>query len=226
MNDSIVTISTSINIYVQLAVGLINIASLTINIQDKHIILKDILVLQTVVQVIEFCWYYFIIRNLPQEDMAKNRYYDWLFSTPIMLVALFSYLLYEDQLQNDPSGTPIRLSTIMKNHTDSITQIILSNLSMLSIGYLYEIGKISKEVAFAYGFVFLVNTFSIIYMKAGHKSTRGRIIFFITFFLWSIYGIAFILPTSTKNTIFNITDLFSKNFFELYISILAFSKRK
>jgi uncharacterized protein with PQ loop repeat len=97
---------------------------------------------------------------------------------------------------------------------------------MLSIGYLYEIGKISKEVAFAYGFVFLVNTFSIIYMKAGNKSTRGRIIFFITFFLWSIYGIAFILPTSTKNTIFNIIDLFSKNFFELYISILAFSKRK
>jgi hypothetical protein len=226
MNDSIVTVSTNINIYVQLAVGIIDVVALTVPVQDNHIILKDILVLETIVQAIEFCWYFFVIRHLPQEDMAKNRYYDWLFSTPLMLVAMFSYLLYEDQLQNDPSGNPIRLSTIMKNHTESITQIILSNLCMLSIGYLYEIGQISKKVAFAYGFIFLVNTFSIIYLKAGYKSTKGRIVFFAMFLLWSIYGIAFILPTATKNTIFNIIDLFSKNFFELYIAILAFSKRK
>ena len=225
MNDSIVDVTTQISIYVQLAVGLIDIFGLTISVPDKHMVLKDILVLETIVQVVEFCWYFFVIQHLPQEEMAKNRYYDWIISTPLMLVSMFSYLLYEEQLEKNPDDPPIRLSTIIKNHGDSITQIILSNLAMLSIGYLYEIGQISQTLAFAYGFVFLLNTFSIIYIKAGSKSNKGRIVFLIMFLLWSIYGVAFILPTSTKNSIFNITDLFSKNFFEVYITILAYNKK-
>lgn len=225
MNDSIVDVTTQISIYVQLAVGLIDIYALTISVPDKHMVLKDILVLETIVQTVEFCWYFFVIQHLPQEEMAKNRYYDWVISTPLMLVSMFSYLLYEEQLETNPDGTPIRLSTIIKNHGDTITQIILSNLAMLSIGYLYEIGEISKTVAFVYGFAFLLNTFSIMYINAGSKSSKGRIVFFIMFLLWSIYGVAFILPTATKNSIFNITDLFSKNFFELYIAILAYNKK-
>ena len=45
------------------------------------------------------------------------------------------------------------------------------------------------------------------------------------FLLWSVYGIAFILPTGIKNSIFNITDLFSKNFFQIYITILAYTNK-
>ena len=225
-NDSIVTITTNISIYVQIAVGLIDLFALSfINLPEQHMILKDILVLETIVQVIETGWYIFVIRRLPQEDMAKNRYYDWLFSTPLMLINMFCYLLYEDQLEFDPSGTPLRLSSIFKTHYESIIRIILSNLAMLSIGYLYEMGQLSKQVAFWYGLIFLVNTFSIIYTGTGAKSTKGRIVFSIMFLLWSIYGFAFLLPTVTKNSIFNIVDLFSKNFFELYIAILAYQKR-
>ena len=138
---------------------------------------------------------------------------------------MFCYLLYEDQLEFDPSGTPLRLSSIFKTYYESIIRIILSNLAMLSIGYLYEMGQISKPIAFSYGLVFLVNTFSIIYTDTGVKSTKGRILLSIMFLLWSIYGVAFLLPTVTKNSIFNIIDLFSKNFFELYIAILAYQKR-
>lgn len=225
MNDPIVNVTTKISIYVQLIVGLINIYALTLSIPEKDLLLKDILVLETIVQVIEFCWYFFVIQYLPQEEMAKNRYYDWVFSTPLMLVSMFSYLLYEEQMELNPNGTPIRLTSIINNHGDSITQIILSNFAMLSIGYLYETGQISKKLAFVYGFVFLLNTFSIIYIKAGSKSNKGKIVFLIMFLLWSIYGIAFILPTAIKNSIFNITDLFSKNFFELYTSALAYSKK-
>jgi hypothetical protein len=224
-NDKIVDVTTQISIYVQLAVALVDIFFLTVTVQEKHAVLKDILILETIVQVIEFSWYFFVIRKLPQEDMAKNRYYDWIFSTPLMLISLFSYSLYEEQMEKNPDGTPIRLSSIMKTHYDSIIQIILSNFAMLSIGYLYEIGKLTKEVAFAYGFAFLLNTFSIIYIKAGNKSNKGRIIFFITLLCWSIYGVAFILPTGIKNAILNINDLFSKNFFELYIAILVYTKR-
>jgi bacteriorhodopsin len=224
MNDPIVNATTKISIYVQAIVGVIDIFALTVNLPEQDMILKDILALETIVQVIETGWYIFVIQWLPQELMAKNRYYDWLFSTPLMLISMFCYLLYEYQLENDPDGTPLRLSDIAKQHSESFTRIILSNLAMLSIGYLYETGQISKKVAFWYGLIFLVNTFSIIYTNTG-KSTRGNVVFVIMFLLWSVYGIAFLLPTAKKNTIFNIIDLFSKNFFELYIAILAFQKR-
>jgi len=225
MNDPIVTVTTNISIYVQAAVGLIDLVALTVKVPEKHMILKDILALETIVQVIETSWYLFVIRRLPQEEMAKNRYYDWLFSTPLMLVSMFCYLLYEEQMEFRPNATPLRLSSVVKTHTESITRIILSNLAMLSVGYLYETGQLSKQVAFAYGFVFLVNTFSIMYSQAGSKSAKGKILFSIMFLLWSIYGVAFLLPTAVKNTIFNINDLFSKNFFELYIAILAYQRR-
>jgi len=225
MNEPIVDITTKISIYTQLIVGLIGIQGLTLSLPEKHLILKDILILETIVQIIEFCWYYFVIQNLPQEEMAKNRYYDWVITTPIMLITIFSYLLYEEHLEKNPNDPPIRLSYILKNHSETITEIILSNFAMLSVGYLYEIGQISKKVAFVYGFIFFLNLFNIIYTKAGIKSRKGKIMFIIMFFLWSIYGIAFILPTGIKNSIFNITDLFSKNFFQVYIYVLAYNIR-
>ena len=225
MNEPIVDITTKISIYTQFIVGIGSISGLTLTLPDKDLILKDILILETIVQIIEFCWYYFIIQKLPQEEMAKSRYYDWVITTPIMLVTIFSYLLYEEQLANNPNDPPLRLSDVLKNHAESITQIILSNFAMLSIGYLYEIGQVSNKVAFVYGFIFLLNTFNIIYKNVGIKSTKGKIMFSIMFLLWSVYGVAFILPTGLKNSVFNITDLFSKNFFQVYITIIAHTKK-
>jgi hypothetical protein len=223
-NHKIVDVTTKISIYTQLVVGLTNIYGLSIKLPDKHQILKDILILETFVQVLEFFWYVFIIQKLPQEDMARNRYYEWVFSTPLMLISMFSYLLYEQQLEKNPDDPPFRLSDVMKNYTDSVVQIVISNFLMLSAGYLYEIGKLQREIAVAYGFVFLVNAFYIMYAKAGNSRT-GKIFLGVMFFLWSIYGVAFVLPTHIKNSTFNITDLLSKNFFEVYITVIAYNKR-
>jgi hypothetical protein len=225
MNDPIVNITTKISIYTQFVAGIFSIYGLRISLPEKDLILKDILILETIVQIIEFCWYYFIIQKISQEEMAKNRYYDWFITTPIMLVTIFSYLLYEEQMETNPGDPPIRLLAILKTHSETINQIIVSNFAMLYIGYLYEIGKVSKKEAVIYGFVFLLNTFNIIYKKSGIKSTKGKYMLSIMFLLWSIYGIAFILPTGIKNSIFNITDLFSKNFFQVYIIIIAYSKK-
>ena len=225
MNEPIVDVTTKISLYIQFIVGLFSIKGMTISLPEKDLILKDILILEFVVQIIEFCFYYFVLQKLPQDEMAKTRYYDWVLSTPIMLITAFSYLLYEEQLEQNQNGTPIRLSTILKTHAESITQIIISNFAMLSIGYLYETGQVSSKVAFVYGFVFLLNTFNIIYKHAGSKSKKGKFIFSIMFLLWSVYGVAFLLPTGIKNSIFNINDLFSKNFFQVYITIMAYSKK-
>jgi hypothetical protein len=225
MNEPIVNITTKISIYTQLIAGLVSVYGLTLYLPDKDLILKDILILETIVQIIEFCWYYFIIQKLPQEEMAKSRYHDWVITTPLMLVTIFSFLLYQEEIEQHPNNPPIRLLYILKTHKETITQIILSNFAMLSIGYLYETGQVSYKIAFVYGFIFLLNTFNIIYKNAGIKSTKGKYMFSIMFSLWSVYGIAFIFPTGIKNSIFNITDLFSKNFFQIYITMIAHTKQ-
>ena len=123
-NDAIVNITTNISIYVQLGVALIDVAALTaVNVPEKHMILKDILALETVVQVIETCWYVFVIRRLPQDKMAKSRYYDWSLSTPIMLVNMFCYLLYEDQMEFLPNDTPIRVSSIVNSTQNPLLEL-------------------------------------------------------------------------------------------------------
>jgi len=43
-------------------------------------------------------------------------------------------------------------------------------------------------------------------------------------FFWSLYGIVGLLPYYIKNTIYNILDLFSKNFFGLLLSYLIITK--
>ena len=71
-NDPIVDITTKISINTQFLVGIASIYGITIQLPEKDLILRDILILETIVQIIEFCWYYFIIQKLPQEEMAKK----------------------------------------------------------------------------------------------------------------------------------------------------------
>jgi bacteriorhodopsin len=40
---------------------------------------------------------------------------------------------------------------------------------------------------------------------------------------WSLYGIVAMLPYTLKNTIYNVLDLFAKNFFGLFLSYLIVS---
>ena len=224
-NDAIVTQSTRINIFTQGAITLFNAFGLTVPVAEEDVLLKEILTLETVVSIIEFIWYVGVIQWLPQDSMATYRYYDWFLTTPLMLISMTCYLLYEDQRQNRPNETPLRLGTIWNEHQETLIRIVLSNACMLSAGYLYEQGKLSKSVATAYGFLFLLNTFSMLYTIVG-KTTRSGISLSIMFVLWSIYGIAFTQTTVVKNTIYNILDLFSKNFFEFFLTITIMSKRQ
>ncbi len=44
-----------------------------------------------------------------------------------------------------------------------------------------------------------------------------KLIFFVFAIIWSIYGIAYLLDSRTKNLIYNMLDLFSKRMFGLFM---------
>jgi hypothetical protein len=87
---------------------------------------------------------------------------------------------------------------------------------MLLFGYLGEKNKINKKISIIMGFVFFAITFNLIYGYAV-KSTTGKKIFKVLLPIWGLYGLGACFNDTHKNNMFNILDIFSKNFFSLYV---------
>jgi hypothetical protein len=88
---------------------------------------------------------------------------------------------------------------------------------MLFFGYLGEIKAIDLNLSLTLGFLFFGITFYLIYKNYAKKSKKATKIFYYIATIWGIYGIAALMSPYTKNNMFNILDIFAKNFFGLYL---------
>ena len=96
---SSVNLTTNFSILVQIIIGLITFNSIFFKVKDEDKILIEILKLETIVQLIELCFYVVILKNIPEEKinkMASIRYFDWFFTTPTMLLTSIIYFKYEE----------------------------------------------------------------------------------------------------------------------------------
>jgi len=211
--------STDLSILIQLITGLIALQGVFLNLSDKHLILREILTLEMIVQFVELFFYvYFLrimaIRALPK--MASMRYFDWVISTPIMLLTTIIFYKYEEYLEK---GVNINLEfwSFVKEHRDNIITIFVCNFLMLLFGYLGEIGVIDMTSSLLIGFLFFGFTFYTIYKNYAIHSKNAMRLFSFIFVVWSIYGIAAFMSPYTKNNMFNILDIFAKNALGLYL---------
>ena len=210
--------STDLSILVQAIVGLVSLRGIMYKVPSENQVLVDVLRLETIVQAIELIFYVFFLRNLARlelQDMATIRYYDWVITTPVMLFTTIVYFGYEAALHNN-TQIPTMASFIEK-HKEDIKYITLANFGMLAMGYLGETRRVSKGTALVWGFVFFVLAFNRIYTNYAVHSPTGQKLFKVMFSLWSIYGIAFIFTDVLKNNVFNVLDVFAKNFFGLFL---------
>ena len=95
---------------------------------------------------------------------------------------------------------------------------------MLLTGYLYEINLSNVFTSFIIGFIFFILLFLQLYINFARKSKNNIIIFFLMLIIWSFYGFAILFNYKIKNALYNILDLFSKNFYGLFLSYLIFKK--
>jgi bacteriorhodopsin len=210
--------STQLSVIVQLVIGIISTRGVFIKVDAKHKILTQILILETIVQYIELCFYLYFLKQfdvLSLSKIAYTRYYDWLVTTPTMLISTVLYFKYEEHIENNKPGV-LDFFTILKEEKTNIINIVVSNFFMLLFGYLGEKNIINKKVSIPLGFGAFANTFNLIYTYAS-KSVTGKKIFNIILPIWGMYGIAACLNDKHKNNMFNILDIFSKNFFSLFI---------
>jgi hypothetical protein len=211
--------TTYLSIVVQALTGIVGLHGLFINLLEKDKILQDILLVETIVQFIELFFYIFVlqsmvINSLPQ--MAEMRYTDWIVTTPIMLLTTIIFFKYEEHLENN-NNKKIDYWNFIKTEKDNIVNIFICNFLMLFFGYLGETEVIDIILSTILGFLFFGMTFYIIYKNYAVKSKNSIKLFYFLVTIWGLYGIAAMTSTHTKNNIYNILDLFAKNFFGIYV---------
>ena len=211
------------SLIVQFIVGIIDFLALNTEVKSKDEFVKDLLRVELVVQVIEFAFYLFLLCNFSSlsNNISLYRYLDWSFTTPLMLITLSGFL-------NHDSKKPTRLTDFLSNNAVSILKIVILNAAMLLCGVVGELGYLSPYLTSAIGFIpFFLNFKHIKDSFLRHSEEKIKYVVFYWFvFFWSLYGVFAVMNHTYKNTGYNILDIFSKNFFGIFLAYLIESIKK
>ena len=219
------TIYTSLilSIITQLVTGIIEIIALFIKIPSKFLFLKQMLLLEIIVQFIEGSFYIHWFYNFNNIlNITPKRYLDWEITTPTMLITLVFYLIFLKYKENNIAYN-LNFFDLFNQEFYTLIIIFVLNLLMLLFGYLGEINVIPVLLGVLLGFIPFFIYYYIIYKKYAILTNDGLNIFLYFFIVWSLYGIVAVLPYKIKNMCYNILDLFSKNFFGIFLSYLLFT---
>jgi len=205
-----------------------------VNDNEEMILLKSILLLELIVQVVEgtfYVWLAYLFSSI--KNVTPKRYFDWAITTPLMLFSLCMYLDYlkeEEEKKEKEKKDPFVNYTLdpiidaFSKDKEILIPIFLLNWLMLLFGYLGEIGVINNLIAVACGFIPFIIYYVMIYNHYAKYTTFGKKMFWYFAGVWSLYGVAAIMPYYWKNIGYNILDIFSKNFFGLYLAYVIWKK--
>ena len=209
---------------VQLFTGFFDIYVLTFEYDEHLYIIRELLKIELYVQIVEGIFYFWLITNFSKiKNITPQRYYDWILTTPTMLFTYCVYLLYLKRDSKTDSKESI-LEIVDKN-TFNLVPILILNTLMLMFGYLVEMGRLSTIVGLSLGFVPFFMMFYIIYENYAKYTDIGLTTFYYFSFVWFLYGIAAFMSYRTKNIAYNILDLFSKNFFGIFLAWILYKER-
>ena len=192
----------------------------SLNVTNDLLPLKYALNIEFFVSIVEIIVYLWIGTNLINlNNVMKKRYLDWFITTNFLLVSIAILLNYYEDKENDKQIEYNIQNTITDNISKYIPILIFNNL-MLIIGFMGEIKFIKKKYSFGFGFIFFILSFYYLYKYFINNSLFNKIFFSIITIIWGLYGFSHILKEKNKNTMYNILDLFSKNFFGVFIVYL------
>jgi len=224
MNKSYFYYSLGISILVQIVTGIIEIFSLFIKVPTAFNIIRQLLILEVLVQLIEGSFYVWLLYNFNNViNVTPKRYLDWVITTPTMLVTLIVYLIYLNN-RNNIKNTNLDFFQVFNENFTNIMIIIILNWLMLLFGYLGEVNIIPTLMGVILGFIPFLIYYYLIFINYVNYDNSGWQLFLYFFFFWSLYGIVATLPYYIKNMFYNILDLFSKNFFGIFLIYIIITK--
>jgi len=218
-----------ISLIVQLITCIIGITGIFIPLSSPDKILTNIISIEMVVQFIEFIFYLWLMFSIYAKkiNITSFRYIDWFITTPIMLTTIIFFFTYQSNLDKykDQEGN-ITMKEIIKKEYKTMIPILIFNFLMLLFGLLGEIGILNKYISFILGTFFFLLSFYSLYKNYVLLNPKNNNLFYFIFIVWAIYGIVYLLPYNSRNASYNILDIFSKNFYGLFLFYKILQKRK
>jgi hypothetical protein len=209
--------TTYVSLVAQFVTGVFGLYGLTHEVASEHNALKTSLGIEMVVQAIEFGFYVWFIKHFNLSTMAPTRYKDWIVSTPLMLISAMIYFHYEKARQEKRDTTHV-INEFLGRHHDTIKIVVVANFAMIAFGYAGEMGWLQMRDSVVLGFVSMAVAFYTMWSRLASKSEMGKKLFLFIGIVWSLYGIAFMLPMAAKNIAYNGLDVVAKNFFGAFLA--------
>lgn len=198
----------------------INFFSLFQPLPSKDQVLQSVLWIETIVQIIElvfYSWYTYFFHTVA--EMTYYRYHDWFVTTPLMLFSTMVYYEY----QNNPDEE-VTVESFLQKHWKEVLIVFGFNAVMLLFGYLHERNALDLLTSQILGFAGFAGSFYVIWDKFASQSPNNFPLFGFMFTIWALYGIAAMFDSIAKNISYNILDVFAKNFYGVFLSILIYQK--
>jgi len=138
-----------------------------------------------------------IKKKIDWSEITKMRYLDWSITTPLMLLSLCLVL---------------SMNTKTVIHISSFLFIVAMNYVMLFFGYLGETNRLGRGLSDGLGFVAFFVLFGTIFKQyvLPKYSLDNYVLFGLFVTIWSLYGVAYVLPDIQKNIFMNYLDLTAK----------------
>jgi|TARA_B110000971_G_C20020832_1_gene506261 bacteriorhodopsin len=218
INNKLVANTIYISLIAQLITTIISLDGLNYELSINDNILRHILILEAFVQFIEAGFYIWVIYSLKDLNiMTRRRYIDWFITTPTMLISTIIFMEYIRK--KEANENILEFWDFLETERDNIIKLVLYNFAMLFFGLMGEMGIINNYVAVSIGTAFFALSFQLIYDKYARWSDDSMLLFIFLFSVWSLYGLAALLDVTSKNTMYNILDIISKNFYGLFIYV-------
>jgi hypothetical protein len=226
-NTRLLNLTVYLSLIVQILSGIANIWILQTDTHPQFNILRQLIYTELGVQIIEVIFYAWLSYNLVSvKNITPNRYYDWIFTTPTMLITVVVFFIYLKNKDNGENISKLDMFDIIKQESIPITIICALNAGMIIAGYLGETNKISINTSVLLGFIAFTCYFYIIYKNYVTENTTIQWIFFTFAGLWSLYGMSALLSYEWKNISYNILDLLSKNFFGIFLTYVLYTEHE
>jgi len=171
-----IKLSGIISLIIQVVTGIIDYYVLNLTIPSEYLLVNQMLLMEFVVQIIEGSFYVWMVYKFSQiKNITPFRYFDWMITTPTMLITLMLYLVF---IRNREKGIVSEsFLTEVKKRWIPITQVAILDWLMLLAGYMGEIGTINQMTANIAGFIPFFMMFYIIYKNFVTDSIQGQKIF-------------------------------------------------
>lgn len=210
------------SLFFQVLTLFFDIYVLSLEIHPSLRFIKSLLWIELWVQLIEGSFYIWLVTSFAKiENITPFRYYDWILTTPSMLFTYCMYLYYE-RTKDQRS-----FYEIVEDNSPILAPIFILNTLMLMFGYLSEMGRLSVNVGTGLGFLPFFGMFYLIYDNYAKYTLVGQTTFVYFVSVWALYGVAALFSYDYKNAFYNVLDLFSKNFFGIFLGgVLLYEKYK